>query len=188
MRRRIAGALQAAVVAGLSVLTLGLGPEDAEEQHIRVSPKAREDVVVVSFSIDSALTAPVERAIESGLPTTFTYDVELRRPFPFWFDKLIASARIAVTVRYDTLTRRYHVALLQDGRVAEARSTGRAEDVRQWVSVFHELPLFTTRELRHNTQYHVRVRGRTSPRNTWSFFWPWTRPSANGSASFTFLP
>ena len=44
-----------------------------------------------------------------------------------------------------------------------------------------------TRELREHTEYYVRVHGRTSPRNTWSF-WPWTRPAARGSASFTFVP
>ena len=63
--------------------------------------------------------AAIEQAIQSGLPTTFAYDVELRRPSRFWFDKLVDSARIAVTVRYDNLTRRYQVTLLQDGRVAE---------------------------------------------------------------------
>ena len=113
--------------------------------------------------------------------------MELRQSSIFWFDKLVGSARIAVTVRYDALTRRYHVSLLQDGRVAEARATERPEDVRRWVSVFQALPLFTTRELRRTTEYYVRVRGRTSPRSTWSF-WPWRRPSAMGSGVLTFLP
>jgi hypothetical protein len=99
----------------------------------------------------------------------------------------VDSARIAVTVRFEPLTRRYHVTLLQDGRVAEERTTDHVEDMRRWVSVFDRLPLFTTRELQEHTSYDVRVRGRTSPRHTWSF-WPWARPSAHGSAGFTFLP
>ena len=98
-----------------------------------------------------AVTPAIEQAIASGLPTTFTYDVELRRPSTFWFDKLVASARIAVTVRFEPLTRRYHVTLLQDGRVAEERTTDSVEDVRRWVSVFERLPLFTTRELQEHT-------------------------------------
>ena len=141
----------------------------------------------MSFSTPRAVTPAIEQAIASGLPTTFTYDVELRRPSTFWFDKLVDSARIAVTVRFDPLTRRYHVTLLQDGRVAEERTTDNVEDVRRWVSTFERLPLFTTRELQEHTTYDVRVRGRTSPRHTWSF-WPWARPSAHGSAGFTFLP
>jgi hypothetical protein len=158
-----------------------------EDALILVAPVARGDRVLVSFSTARVVTPSIERTIASGLPTTFTYDVELRRPSPFWFDKLVASARIAATVRFDPLTRRYHVTLLQDGRVAEERATDDAADVRRWVSVFDRLPLFTTRELRANTGYDVRVRGRTSPRHTWSF-WPWARPSAHGSAGFTFVP
>ena len=41
---------------------------------------------------------------------------------------------------------------MQDGRVAESRSTESAEAVRRWVSVFQSLPLFSTRELRSNTE------------------------------------
>jgi len=163
-------------------------PNDADDDAIiTVAPQASGDSIVVSFSTPRAVTPAVEQAIASGLATTFTYDVELRRPSLFWFDKLVASARIAVTVRFDPLTRRYHVTLLQDGRVAEERTTDHVEEVRQWVSVFERLPLFSTRELEEHTDYDVRVRGRTSPRHTWSF-WPWARPSAHGSAGFTFLP
>jgi hypothetical protein len=160
---------------------------EAEDAVIVVAPLARGDMILVSFSTAKVVTPSIEQAIESGLPTTFTYDVELRRPSFFWFDKLVASARIAATVRFDTLTRRYHVTLLQDGRVAEERSTDRADEVRRWVSVFERLPLFTTRELTEHTAYDVHVRGRTTPRRTWSF-WPWARPSAHGNAGFTFVP
>ena len=163
-------------------------PADSDDDAIiTVAPVARGDSILVSFSTSRAVTPAVEQAIASGLPTTFTYDVELRRPSTFWFDKLVDSARIAVTVRFEPLTRRYHVTLLQDGRVAEERTTDHVEDVRRWVSTFERLPLFTTRELQEHTAYDVRVRGRTTPRHTWSF-WPWARPSAHGSAGFTFLP
>jgi hypothetical protein len=182
---------RAAWLAGLwlSGLAGGATPAAAvqDEAVIVVESRTNGGTILVSFSIAKAVTPAVAHAIESGLPTTFTYDVELRRPSAFWFDKLMASARIAATVRFDPLTRRYHVTLMQDGRVAEERSTDRADDVSRWVSVFDRLPLFTTRELQQDTAYDVRVRGRTSPRHTWSF-WPWARPSAHGSAGFTFRP
>jgi hypothetical protein len=175
---------QAAKPAPAAAAPLAVEGDDA---LIMVAPVARGDMILVSFSTSKVVTPSIEQAIESGLPTTFTYDVELRRPSFLWFDKLVASARIAATVRFDALTRRYHVTLLQDGRVAEERATDRAEEVRRWVSVFDRLPLFTTRELIEQTAYAVHVRGRTTPRRTWSF-WPWARPSAHGSAGFTFVP
>jgi hypothetical protein len=183
-----AGAQRAAAPVVAAPAPAKAAPADSDDDAIiTVAPVARGDSILVSFSTSRAVTPAVEQAIASGLPTTFTYDVELRRPSMFWFDKLVDSARIAVTVRFEPLTRRYHVTLLQDGRVAEERTTDHVEDVRRWVSVFDRLPLFTTRELEQHTAYDVRVRGRTSPRHTWSF-WPWARPSAHGSAGFTFLP
>lgn len=184
----VAACLAPAGAAAQAPVSAPLAPEvPAGDAVILVAPVARGDTVLVSFSTARAVTPSVERTIASGLPTTFTYDVELRRPSHFWFDKLMASARIAATVRFDPLTRRYHVTLMQDGRVAEERSTDHPAEVRRWVSVFERLPLFTTRELQAHTGYDVRVRGRTSPRHTWSF-WPWARPSAHGSAGFTFVP
>jgi hypothetical protein len=186
------GVAATVVVAGLALAVglLAFGAAEvgaAGDRQIVVTPFTRDGQVLVSFTTDAAVDVEVERAIQSGLPTTFTYDVELRRASTFWFDKLMGSARIAVTVRFDNLTRRYQVSLMQDGRVAESRSTESADAVRRWVSDFQSLPLFSTRELRSDTEYYVRVRGRTSPRNTWSF-WPWARPSAIGSATFTFRP
>ena len=56
-------------------------PADADDDAIIiVAPVARGDTILVSFSTSRALTPSIEQAIESGLPTTFTYDVELRRP------------------------------------------------------------------------------------------------------------
>jgi len=183
-----AGAQRAAAPVVAAPTPAKAAPADSDDDAIiTVAPVARGDSILVSFSTSRAVTPAVEQAIASGLPTTFTYDVELRRPSTLWFDKLVDSARIAVTVRFDPLTRRYHVTLLQDGRVAEERTTDHIEEVRRWVSVFEALPLFSTRELEQRTEYDVRVRGRTSPRHTWSF-WPWARPSAHGSAGFTFLP
>jgi Domain of unknown function (DUF4390) len=183
------GSLAAALLlAAVALMALGAADAGATDgRAIRVSPQAHDGQVLVSFTTDAAITGEVERTIQSGLVTTFTYDVELRRGSTFWFDKLMGSARIAVSVRYDALTRRYQVSLMQDGRTAESRGTESIEAVKRWVSVFERLPLFSTRELRSNTEYYVRVRARTSPRNTWSF-WPWARPSAIGSAAFTFLP
>jgi hypothetical protein len=191
-RRRLARLAALSVGLACAAVSLAAAQDvtakpDTEDAVIVVAPIARGDTILVSFSTSRALTPSIAQAIESGLPTTFTYDVELRRPSFFWFDKLVASARIAATVRFDPLTRRYHVTLLQDGRVAEERATDRPDEVRRWVSVFERLPLFTTRELTEHTDYAVQVRGRTTPRRTWSF-WPWARPSANGSAGFTFVP
>lgn len=158
----------------------------ADDQPIHVTPLPRDGFVLVSFEVSGLVDRELEQAIQSGLPTTFTYDVDLRRAASLWFDRNLGSVQVGATVRYDNLTRRYSVSLLQDGRVLDTRPTDKAEEVRQLVSSFHRLPLFSTRQLQANTEYYVRVHGRTRPRRTWGLL-PWDPPSAFGSAKFTFL-
>ena len=65
---------------------------------VRVTSLARDGKVSVSFELADAFTAEVRDAIHSGLPTTFTYDIELRRNVPFWPDRTLASTQIMATV------------------------------------------------------------------------------------------
>jgi hypothetical protein len=164
----------------------------AEAAGVQVVPVTREGRVLVSFSVPGALTDELREAIQSGLPTTFTYDVELRQTSALWFDRLVSSATIAVTVRYDNLTRRYQVTEMQDGRTEQVIVTDDAATVRHRVTTFNRLPLFSTRPLRSDGEYSVRVRAHTRPRTRLLFAWPWEwffgRGAALGSAKFTFLP
>jgi Domain of unknown function (DUF4390) len=154
-------------------------------QTIRVTPVARDGQVFVSFELADAFNADIQSAIQSGLPTSFTYDVELRRSVPLWVDRLVNSAQVNATVRYDNLTRRYQVTVTQDGRVSDTQVLDDEQLVRKSVTEFQRMPLFTTRRLEANAEYYIRVRVRTRPRNT-VIAVPWD--GVLGSATFTFLP
>jgi hypothetical protein len=181
MERAMRSAGMTAVLVGAAAATL------AAAQEIRVAPIARDGRVLVSFALAGAFSDEVTASIRSGLPTTFIYDVDLRRAATVWFDRTIASTRITVTVRYDNLTRRYQVSVAQDGRVEDTRVVDAADAVRRAMTAFERLPLFGTSALEANAEYYVRVRARTRPRDA-TFFWPWGGEAASGSAPFTFIP
>jgi hypothetical protein len=157
----------------------------AEVRHL--VPLVRDGRVLISFELPEGFTPEIRQAIASGLPTTFTYDVELRRGVPLWFDRLIASATLAATVKFDNLARRYQLGRTLDGRLEESRVSGDETEVRSWMTRFDRLPLFRTAGLEGNVEYYVRVQARTRPRDAW-FFWPWDRASSAASARFTFIP
>ena len=178
--RRLAIVLAAA--GGL----LGAGVQAADPE-LTVTPVARDGQLLVSFALVDGLTADMRDAIQSGLATSFSYDVELRRAAATWFDQTLASLTITASVRFDNLTRRYQLARSFDGRVEDARPTEGEEDVRRWLTEFERMPLAATSALELNGEYYVRVRANARPRNTW-FPWPWENGSITGQAQYTYIP
>lgn len=168
------------------VLVLGVVVGAADLPDLSVTPIARDGQVFVSFELSEGLTSDVRDAIQSGLATTFSYEVELRHGSAAWFDRTIASLTITATVRFDNLTRRYQMSRTLDGRVEDAQPTEDRDAMRRWMTRFDRIPLSTTASLETNGEYYVRVRAHTRPHNVW-FVWPWDRASAFGHAKFTFI-
>lgn len=169
----------------LAVLAVMASPAAAQEP-LRIIPIVNDRQVLVSFEFEDAFTDEVRELIESGLPTTFAYDLELRMPARVWVDRTIATAAVTVTVQYDNLTRRYSLTRTVDGRVEDAVVTERAEEVRRWLTAVHRLPLCSTAKLERNREYYVRVSGRQRPQR--SLFPLDLAGTINGQAKFTFIP
>ena len=175
-------------VAGAGVCALFvLVPALIAADLVRVRPLYRDDRILVSFELTDAFSEDVLASIHSGLPTTFSYQVELRRAIGFWFDRTVAATTLAASVRYDNLTRRYHLSRTQDGRVEASEVVEEEARVRDAMTMFERFPLFSSTPLEANSEYYLRVSARTRPRGNW-FVWPWSRVTASGSAVFTFLP
>jgi hypothetical protein len=159
----------------------------AESQKVQVVTLPRDGEILVSFQFAEALTDEIRTAIHSGLTVRFEYTVDLRRSASVWFDRTIESHKVTATVKYDTLTRRYQVSRMIDGRTEWINPTD-SEDTA-WKALtddFARLALFHGAPLEPNAEYYVRVSAHTSPRNA-SFMWPWPVADAVGFAKFTFI-
>jgi hypothetical protein len=142
--------------------------------------------VQVTFDLSDGFTPDVRDAILSGLPTTFVYDVELRRGTAGWFDRTLSSVTITATVHFDNLTRRYEMSRTLDSGAEDALATEDEGAVRRWLTHFDRIPVSATSTLETNGEYDVRVRAHTRPRNTW-FIWPWDQDAVFGHARFTLI-
>jgi len=65
--------------------------------------------LIVYFSVEDCFTAEMIQAIESGLPTTFTFYVQLDERRDFWWDRTVAELEVRHTVRYDQLKKHYEL-------------------------------------------------------------------------------
>jgi hypothetical protein len=172
-------------LAALAVF-LGIAVSAAEPPDLSVTPIARDGQVFVSFELSDGLSSDIRDAIQSGLATTFSYEVELRHGSAAWFDRTVASLTVIATVRFDNLTRRYQMSRTLAGRVEDAQPTEDQDTMRRWMTHFDRVPLSRTASLEANGEYYVRIRAHTKPHNAW-FVWPWDRASAFGHAKFTFI-
>lgn len=162
-------------------------PSAALGQTLKVAPLSRDGQVLVSFELEQELTDEIRETIHSGLTYSFVYRVELRRGSLFWFDRTIDDAVVTATVRYDNLTRRYHVTRLLDGRTDWADTTDREEIAWGWLTRgFDRLSLFSRVPLQINAEYNLRVRAHATPRNA-LFLMPWQGNGVVGFAKFTFI-
>ena len=181
------------LILTLALAALGAAVAVADADTIRITPLARDGQVLISFEMPNGLSDELRASIRSGLPTSISYGVELRRVAPL-FDRTIGSLTVTASVRFDNLTRRYQLSRTINGRVEDVRVTEDETAVRRWMTQFERLPLVRTTGLEATAEYYVRVRARTRPHNSW-FFWPWDRwlswpwdRVAWGQATFTFLP
>lgn len=151
----------------------------------RIVPIVREDKVYVTFVLADGFTEDVRAAIQSGLKTTFTYDVELRLDVPGWVDRTIGTSTVTANVEYNNLLRRYTLTRVVDGRQDEPEYADNEGKVRQWMTSLKDLPLFKTSLLETNREYYVRVRATARPSNG-SLLWPFGS-GTSAMAKFTFV-
>ena len=175
---------RAAVIA---LFALALAAPVGAGQKLQVAPLPRDGHVLVTFKLGEVFTDELQAAVHSGLKVSFVYKIDLMRSSAVWFDRTIASAEVTATVRFDNLTRRYHVTRMLDGRIERAETTEREDVVREWLTAdFDKLPLFPSITLEANGEYYVRVRAHTTPRDA-SFLWPWNGHDVMAAVKFTFV-
>lgn len=152
---------------------------------LRVVPLLRDDQVHVSFELRNGFTPEVRAAIQSGLETTFTYNIDLRLDVAGWIDRTIAQAVVTTTVDYTNLTRRYRLERRVDGRLERTHVTDDEAEVREWLTSMEKLRLFPTTLLQPNREYYVRVTASARP-SQGSMLWPFGS-GTSGQAKFTFI-
>jgi hypothetical protein len=154
-------------------------------QTLQVTPLAKDGRILVSLRMNEVFTEEVRAAMHSGLRITFVYDIELKRSTALWVDRTLATATVTASVEYDILTQRYLATRREDGRIERADKFEGEDAARAWLTEFDKLPLFSSAPLEGNSEYYLRVRAHTMPRNA-TFVWPWEGGIA-GLARFTLL-
>src|SRR4030042_4791500 len=83
--------------------------QKASIKDIRV--KGRDGVWKVSFDVENCFTEKMEETIQSGIPTAFTFYINLHQKRSWWRDRKVASHEFHHTVQYHPIQKVYQVTL-----------------------------------------------------------------------------
>jgi len=99
------------IIIFLIIMQLAV-PVLAEEAYLSdIVVTNTRDHLLVYFRVNDCFTLEMNRAIESGLNTTFTFYIILEEKRNFWWDREMADIEISHSIKYDNLKRVYEVRL-----------------------------------------------------------------------------
>jgi hypothetical protein len=110
-------------------------------------------------------------ALESGLPTSFTYSIEIFRDRPNWFDDSIARASVEVICTYNSLTREYLLNYRRDRKLVRSETFMDLAALERRMASIEEKDLF---DIGGRKPYKLKVRVKADLMRGWLMYViPW---------------
>ncbi len=137
-----------------------------------LSAAARQGKVSVRMTLNGAFAnREMVEALQSGLPTTITYTVEVFRDRPNWFDDEIAEARVEVICTFNSLTREYLLNYRRDGRLVRSQTFSDLAALERAMTHIEEADFF---DIGRRKPYKLKVRAKAELMTGWLMYViPW---------------
>ena len=111
------------------------------------------DHLLVYFSVADCFTGNMERAIENGVSTTFTFFVRLYEVRDWWWDKSIADLKVSHEIKYDSLKKVYIVRLSsKDNKMMYVKDF---DEAKKLMSEIVGLKVTELRNLQRGNHYQI---------------------------------
>ena len=153
----------------LVAVTLAAAPAPKIEN---LAATAENGKVSVRFSLVGAFAnGEMIEALQSGLPTSFTYVVEIFRDRPNWFDDGIARARMEVICTFNSVTREYLLNYRRDDRLVRSETFSDLAALERSMTTVEEMDLF---DIGRRKPYKLKVRAKADLMRGWLMYViPW---------------
>jgi Domain of unknown function (DUF4390) len=146
------------LLAGALAIGLAASAGAAEPRIRDLSIALEGGQVLVSFRLDGGFSDDLVRRIESGLPTGFTYELDLARDRKRWWDDSIANTRLEVVAMFNAITREYLVNTKIQGKLIDSRTLRDLGDLERAMTRFTALPVFSIEPGGSRSRYLLRAR------------------------------
>jgi len=112
-----------------------------------------KDDILIYFTVRDCFTVEMNRAIENGINTTFTFFVRLYEIRDFSLDKMIADLKVSHDIQYDNLKKIYKVRLSE--RNDKPIFVQDFNEAKELMSEIVELRVAELSNLRRGSRYKV---------------------------------
>jgi len=129
----------------------------ADPTMVNIGVHATEELLVIDGELVDAFTEKMKEVIDSGVPITLNYYIELRKKVSIFGDTLVGSNTILNTVQYDSLQKvyRYSSAGKSVKRKVLTHSRNRCQ---QLMVTLKNIPIAPLYKLEPNEKYYVRIK------------------------------
>jgi hypothetical protein len=112
-----------------------------------------QDYLLAYFSVTDCFTEDMERAIDNGVSTSFTFFVKLYEVRNWWWDKGLADLKVSHEIKYDNLKKVYIVRLSsKDNKVVYVKDFDKAKKL---MSEIVGLKVTELRNLQRGNHYQI---------------------------------
>lgn len=164
--------MRASLISLVLFLTAPLTAAPPNPTIENLSASAAAGKVSVRFTLEGAFrNDEMIEALRSGLPTSFTYSIEIFRDRPNWFDDSIAMARVEVICTYNSLTREYLLNLRRDKHLVRSETFTDLAELERRMTTVDEAGLF---DIGSRKPYKLKVRAKADLMRGWLMYViPW---------------
>jgi len=150
-------------VWGIVLLLISILPGTAFSQkaEIRdVQVKGSSGTWKASFRVENCFSERMQEAIQTGIPTTFTFYLQIYQVKSWWRDEKMASLQFQHTVQYNPIRGEYQVTL---GEKGTSRVTQNFEEAKGWMAKVQEAEIRSVSGMIADAVTYLRIKAELDP-------------------------
>ena len=125
--------------------------------------------VLATFTLRDAFDHRLRERVDSGLPTSIVYRIEIDRDRKRWWDHKLKDATLEVVAMYDAVARSYTVHYKLDDKLVESKTLRDRQTLEATMTIVDRLPVFDTTDLPRDDRLLLKVQAETGSRTLLSF-------------------
>jgi len=125
-----------------------------------ISVANTRDHLLIYINVKGAFTDDMEKAIFSGVPTTFSFLIVLKRDRSLWMDEKIVEINVHHTIKYNNLKKEFVVS--KSWEASNSVKTQSFEEAKKLMSKIEGLTVVSLNSLIKGSSYRIKAKAELS--------------------------